>query len=220
MNFLAHHAVARRVHSDAPAEFYAGNVLPDLLAMSGDGRLRAHHLAAPSGDDPLIAGMRLHLETDRRFHGDPTFVSLQTAASTRLTALIPPLPRRFFFTHIAVELALDGVLIRRDDALDDDLYDCLDTCGAEALAQRAAVVLGRERLPHLAHTLTRFVARRWLENVRTHDGVAEGLLRIGRSAGLDTAGADPAAVARIVAGVAADVQPHAENLLRRAGGLW
>jgi hypothetical protein len=188
MNYLSHHHIAALLEPEAPAAFFVGNVLPDLLAVDGGGvRLRAAHLApAPDAGDPLVRGVALHLAADRHFHGAPEFVA-ETAAVGSLLRAAPfasPPPRAFFFAHVFVELALDAVLVRRDPSLADDFYARFAAADLDAAARTAETLVGRS-LPELEGTLRRFAGWRYLFDYATDDGLANALHRIGRRAGIE-----------------------------------
>lgn len=181
MNFLAHHAVARTVWPTAPPEFFVGAVLPDLLA---DARVRAAHLA-PDDRRPLIAGIRVHLESDRRFHGAAAFKSAMAdvSATLRATPFSFPPRRLFFVAHIFVEIGLDGVLIRADAAIADDLYAQMDAADLDATVAETVALLGRP-LPRLLRYLDGFRSSRYLYDYADDAGLAEAVVRVCHRAGL------------------------------------
>lgn len=191
MNHLSHHEAALRAAPDAGPEFFLGNLLPDLIATGGDGRIRA---VEPAGDD-LTRGVRLHLWSDRGFHGAEEFKTATAAASAALRAEpfeTPPV-RLFFVAHVFVELALDAAVLRARPDAADDLYRRLAGVDPEAVAERAARWLRPEAVAHglaLANTVRRFVAARYLYDYARPDGLAEGIYRIGRRVGLENFASD------------------------------
>lgn len=201
MNFLSHHYVARQVEPNATPCFFVGNLLPDLVVMSGGKRLRERHISAcPDAD--LARGARLHFATDKRFHGHPTFGRLTSVVGQALRDapfLVPP-ARTFFLAHVFVEIALDGVLIRRDPGLADDLYGQLATVKGNELAQACETMTGRP-LPDLPGALARFTSARYLYQYASNEGLARSLDRIAVSAGLPgfSRQADQATLARVFA---------------------
>lgn len=102
MNFYAHAVVAEARRTDA--DFVLGSMLPDLAAMAG---LRI--LGAESTE--LRQGIRLHHESDERFHACPTFGALTRDGSRELQALgLRRGPARGA-AHVGIELLLDGWLL-------------------------------------------------------------------------------------------------------------
>jgi hypothetical protein len=193
LNYLSHHTVARAValetSGDATPVFFVGNVLPDLLSVSGDGRLRAANVLTPplDVDNALIAGIRLHLATDTRFHGHPLFAEAMKEASEALRA-VPfsiPLRRVFFLAHAFVEIALDGWLIRKDAGIAKDFYDQFQTSDLSAVVTDAGKLLNSEApLLGLAHTLERFIEAQYLLSYAEAEGLAEALYRVSHRAKL------------------------------------
>ncbi len=200
MNYLSHHVVAREVAAlttgDADPAFYIGNVLPDLLSVSGDGRLRAQSvLAPPSGvRTSLVNGIRLHLAADTRFHGHPLFTEATREASDtlRATPFSLPLRRVFFLAHAFVEVALDGWLIRQEAGIATDFYAQFERSDLSAIITDAGRLLGREApLIGLAHTMERFVEAKYLFSYADESGMAEALYRVCHRAGIADLLADP-----------------------------
>lgn len=189
MNYLSHHAVVRAVYPGAPPAFVVGNVLPDLLAVSGEGRLRARHVAeTPPGVDPdLVRGIRLHLATDQRFHGHPLFLEEMARASAILRAapFATPPRRVFFLAHAFVELAMDGLLARVDRPLVDDFYERFAQGDPERVVADTAALLGKSGpLSDLTRTLARFQEARYLYAYAEASGMAGALERLAHRAAL------------------------------------
>ena len=186
MNFLSHHLVAvAHGGGDQPAEFYIGNVLPDLVSTSGEGRLRA---PGGLGIDPLLDGITLHMDTDRRFHGAPAFADARALAKSLLLAVpfaVPP-RRTFFLVHAAVEIALDGWLLRDGLTLADDFYARFAAADLPGIVAKTAALLRLGGPPlALARTIDRFVESRYLYHYAEPDGQAEALVRLCRRIGID-----------------------------------
>ena len=201
MNYLSHHTVARafvrQTSGSAAPAFFVGNVLPDLLAVSGDGRLRAASVLAPPGsvDSSLVNGVRLHLATDTLFHGHPLFAEATADASAALRA-VPfsvPLRRVFFLAHAFVEIALDGWLIRQNAGIADDFYAQFKSADLTKVIIDAGRLLGSD-VPFLglAHTLERFMESQFLRSYAEEMGMAEALYRVSHRAKLADLFADPA----------------------------
>lgn len=201
MNYLSHHTVARAValrnSGIVTPAFFVGNVLPDLISVSGDGRLRARSVQEPlqGVDVSLVNGVRLHLATDTHFHGHPLFTEAMAEASDLLRAapFSLPLRRVFFLAHAFVEIALDGWLIRENESIADDFYAQFASADLEAVVTNTGRLL-RVDIPllGLAHTLERFVQARYLFSYARGSGMAEALYRVSRRARIADLLADPA----------------------------
>jgi hypothetical protein len=177
--------------------FFVGNVLPDLLSASGEGRLRAQSvLAPPPGvNTSLVNGIRLHLASDTRFHGHPFFAEATQEASEVLrdAPFSLPLRRVFFLAHAFVEIALDGWLIRQDPEIARDFYAQFDASNLAEVVTDTGRLLGRETpLLGLAHTLERFTEAQYLYSYAEESGMAEALYRVCHRARIADLLADPA----------------------------
>lgn len=102
MNFYAHAVVAEARRTDA--DFVLGSMLPDLAAMAG---LRV----AGADSTELRQGIRLHHESDERFHACAVFGALTRDGARDLQALgLRRGPARGA-AHVGIELLLDGWLV-------------------------------------------------------------------------------------------------------------
>jgi hypothetical protein len=109
LNFFGHAVTARWV-SASPA-FAWGAMLPDLVAMIGSRIVSIE-------SEAVRRGLAFHHHSDRIFHHDPTFASLESAARARLQVLgVSKGPRRAL-SHVGPELILDGFLSRRRENVD------------------------------------------------------------------------------------------------------
>lgn len=187
MNFLAHHAIAKQIDPQGTPEFFVGSVLPDLVASSGVGRLRDRHVAGINESCDLVRGIRLHLATDRRFHGLPAFAAACADAKAALhsTPFAVPPTRVFFLAHTFVEIALDGLLLRESKELADDFYGRFAAADPRAITEATRRLLGvSEPLPRLERALIGFSEHRYLYHYATGEGQAEALHRVSLRAGL------------------------------------
>lgn len=101
MNFFAHAMIAHRRRDDP--RFVLGAMLPDLASMAS--------LRIPATRDPeLAAGIALHHETDRSFHGCEPFRALCESALTQLEAAGVSRGAARAVGHVGSELLLDGIL--------------------------------------------------------------------------------------------------------------
>ncbi|MBC8142010.1 MAG: hypothetical protein H7Y38_11280 [Armatimonadetes bacterium] len=181
MNYLAHHFLARRSRPAGSADFCAGNLLPDLLAAGSDPRLRS--VSESVGD--LADGVRLHLATDKTFHGSAAFADTQKQANALLlSAPWATAPRRrFFVAHVLVELALDAHILHRFPDLPTDLYAALSQSLAGGLVAQAETLLGKSA-PNLYATTTRFIESGFLRDYAAPEGLADSLTRVCHRAGV------------------------------------
>lgn len=217
MNFLSHHAVARRLEPGAPEGFFVGNVLPDIAQV----RLK------PGPEGFLNAGIRLHLNSDRAFHGDPEFVRLCAVAGDGLreTPLSAPPRRVFFLAHVAVELALDSVLIRREPYLGDDLLSRAEAVREEALATLEELRPDRAEADRSGwiSRYDRFVAQRFVTKYGEVSQLVGSLVHLARQVGSDVLAdgeSDRAALAGYFETLYETVAPSVDGLLERVGDAW
>lgn len=186
MNYLSHQVVARRAFgASASPDVLCGNLLPDLLPTAGDGRIRTIPDTVLPAWSAFAQGARLHLETDRRFHGHPEFKRLcQTAGQMLRDAPFMEPPRRVFFVaHVAVELALDARALIREPYVADDLYTALITCTPARIAQAASAITNTPA-PNLATSVSRFIAAGFLRSYATPSGLTQALHRVLQRGGL------------------------------------
>jgi hypothetical protein len=104
LNWYAH-AVVAEARSGEPL-CVLGAMLPDFASV-----LRLH--AIPPREGPLADGMRLHAETDARFHAAPEFVALQSQGRAHLEIAGLSRGSARGAAHVGIELALDGWLARQ-----------------------------------------------------------------------------------------------------------
>ena len=187
MNYLAHHAVALEKHPDAPPAYFVGVALPDLLGASGEGRLRAAHLANRTELSPLSLGANLHLATDKRFHGLASFADAQKTASQMLRETpFSFVPRRvFFLAHILVEIAFDGYLLQTRPQIANDFYTRFTQTDLVVVVDETQDLLATPfPLLGLARTLEGFLRSGYLRHYDTGDGLAEAVSRVCARVGL------------------------------------
>lgn len=178
MNYLSHFCIAEReCRDDAVA---MGSLLPDFL--DGAGAVRSTH-RVPQRDcaSPLWpaikAGMAHHLEVDRQFHGGDWFEARMREAGEWLKDAQSPLREHWSLSllrHIAIELVIDGELIRADHELPARLYAAVTRLSTDSSAMSA---LQDEfcRPDALPRYVERFLALRWLHLYAQTDGVVEVL---------------------------------------------
>lgn len=104
VNFFGHCVVARWEPVDAA--FVLGAMLPDFASMA---RTRV-----PKARNPVVeAGIQHHHDTDRAFHGAPTFLDLMYEEQDILDAQGLSYGSAMAVAHVGVELILDGWLVGR-----------------------------------------------------------------------------------------------------------
>jgi hypothetical protein len=217
VNFLSHHVVARRIAPNSPDAFFVGNVLPDIAQV----RLK------PGADGPLNDGIRLHLLSDRAFHSDAEFVGLCGVAGDLLreTPLSFPPRRVFFLAHVAVELALDSVLIRREPDLGDDLLTRIEPARDAALTALSRLrpdLVEAEQAGWTAH-YDRFVEHRFVAKYGDVQQLVGSLVHLARRVGPDVLAdgkSDRVALAEFFETLIETVEPSVDGLLERVGGAW
>ena len=167
MNYLGHYVYNHHV-GDLPAEpyFVLGVALPDLwprFSRRRRLRWRAVRAARPRRREArqLRAGLLNHVAADRRFHTCPAFIRWQRTLRVSAATAAPTPPGLDIAAHIAVELALDHVLVRREPSAAERFYDQLACCDV-ALAEQIVGVLGDVDARGLGVEIRGFVARRFL----------------------------------------------------------
>jgi acyl carrier protein phosphodiesterase len=105
VNFVGHIAVGAANADDDDAEFLVGTAVPDFASMART-RLRG---AAPG---TLADGITLHHATDRAFHADAWFLTLERDLRAGLLDDGLPDGGARACAHVGVELLLDGALVR------------------------------------------------------------------------------------------------------------
>ncbi len=186
MNFLAHYYVGTRLQlSTTPLPAYVvGTSLPDLLPLAAPRtRLRlplsSQPLTVYADHHALTAGIRSHLRADAAFHKSPAFAEMQSEANRLLSeaGFSGIRVRRFFVSHILVELALDAALLRSAPHLGEEFYAAFSAADFESITQWTVAATARP-LPDLSSVLERFANSRYLLQYLSDEGVAQGLSRL------------------------------------------
>jgi hypothetical protein len=152
VNFVGHAVVAGRQREDAPFAF--GAMVPDLHRMA-----RAPLLVT---DDSLAAGVESHHRADAAFHDSPVFKAWQRAV---VDGMAEQGRGARAAAHVAVELAIDGHLLRHGAA---GSYD-------RALAWAAGTVDGA-----WAHLVDRMRGGEVVAAYSTPDGIASRVVGVMR----------------------------------------
>ena len=214
MNYLSHQYIARQIHpikSTSPL-FFAGNLLPDFLAVSGDGRLRS----VGEHKGPLAEGVQLHLTTDNRFHSLAAFHEAQKKANDLLLTMAwETAPRRLFFVaHVLTEIALDAELLKQFPELLDDLYQTLSDSLSGGLVAETEVLLGNSA-PSLELTVRRFLENQFLRDYATPGGCTNAVVRVCRRAKIPNFEnpVDRESLTQVFTKFSAVLQPYSPQLL-------
>jgi len=167
VNYLGHYVYNHEI-CGLPAEpyFVLGVALPDLWPrFSRTRRIRWSQVRAAAAGElraaQLRAGLLNHAATDRRFHTLPAFLEWQEEVGSRAGrgAVHPTV--RDFLTHLAIELALDHLLVREDAGRAEDFYDRVAGCDP-LLVERSLHVLAGVNAGGLGREIEAFVRRRFL----------------------------------------------------------
>jgi hypothetical protein len=178
MNYLAHFVFNHDISGIAvEPHFVTGVALPDLwLRFSRRRRIRWRVVrgAQPDGvlETLLHAGLTNHADIDRRFHALPMFnrwigdvqrhVDRDGVHSSMLE----------FLAHVAIELALDHHLVRRDAALVDRFYAQIGRADHAAVERAMPSLVGVDA-SGLAELLRGFVRRQFIRSYITRQGLVE-----------------------------------------------
>ena len=143
MNYFGHAALA--VARKESPKFVLGAMLPDLYSMM---RIRGGRV-----DDPdIVLGIDFHLKTDALFHQTETFVSLNRNTLNALRQRDVSRGPARACAHIGVEMLIDAVLIRNQDALEGYLLALEAGAASDALFEPHPLPL-RARLKDLCQHL-------------------------------------------------------------------
>lgn len=159
MNFLAHYQLTQPGDED---DFRIGSLLPDIARRA---EIALHQGKIRNLPDTafleLIRGMELHWEADRQFHQAPLFDLGVGLWKVYLGKKFPGVERKFFLFHLAFEMWLDRLILKRypDSAI--HMYDDLTLAGKDNLTRFAQVHLGDEE-GFLNQTFEQFVNRRFI----------------------------------------------------------
>lgn len=138
MNFLSHFYFER--FSRNP-ELVVGSVLPDLLKNSRRGsqihpRKRPERFTDHPKIQSIYAGWERHMEADRIFHMTDFFYQHTHELKERLAPIIVTTPiRPSFFSHIALELLLDHLLLADGRVHERVFYELLAAADKDAIAK-------------------------------------------------------------------------------------
>lgn len=137
MNFLSHFYFER--FSRNP-ELVVGSVLPDLLKNARRGaqihpRKYADRFIGNPKIQSIYAGWERHIEADRIFHTTEFFYQHTHQLKERLAPIIANTPiRPSFFSHIALELLLDHLLLVDGRVHESVFYEMLAAADKDAIA--------------------------------------------------------------------------------------
>ncbi len=180
MNFLSHFYFNHHVCGLARQPYFAlGVALPDLWPRVSRRRrmrwsaVRAATLLAPPAAD-LRAGLLNHAESDRRFHAAPSFLRWQKRVRAQAGPGAEHPAVLEFVAHLAVELALDGHLLRAEPGLAREFYGTLGLCDPQR-AEHLAAAVGAVDARGLRCELEAFLARRFLERYTDREALVAAM---------------------------------------------
>lgn len=182
MNFLSHFYFHR--HSRDP-ELVLGSVLPDLLKNANKSfRLQPYKYEIDFINNPklhsLYMGWSHHLEIDRLFHNLPFFYEHTHELNILVAPLLTETPiRSSFFSHIALELLLDHLLLKEQLVYADDFYDQLAAVDLSTL-HRFFDICGLENREVFFNFFDRFKQEQYIGSYIQMDQLTFALLQICR----------------------------------------
>ena len=161
MNYLSHY---RYEAYGLNAHEVAGLVLADLSRLRGRGfRLKPVMGPLLLAAADINKGVIKHLAADAAWHGGTGLTQIQNAIEAYLEAAIQPIPRRYFFAHIAAELLLDRYLLEQEPQLVKDFYKTLDAVKPEEVIELIQKSDHPELAGAVATEFQRFKQVRFLE---------------------------------------------------------
>ena len=124
MNFLAHYLA-----DHIPNDHYhnTGLILPDITR----GFVSGFRNAPPNGSPPefegFFSGCSAHYKSDKIFHGSNFFHKYQEKTNDLLksSGFGNSFSRKWFISHVIIELFLDRMIIKTDESIADAFYDTL-----------------------------------------------------------------------------------------------
>lgn len=182
MNFLSHYYFHR--HSRDP-ELVLGSVLPDLLKNANKSfRLQPYKYEIDFINNPklhsLYLGWSHHLEIDRLFHNLPFFYEHTHELNILVAPLLAETPiRSSFFSHIALELLLDHVLLKDQLVAADDFYDQMEAVDL-AVLNRFFDICGLDQKVVFFNFFDRFKKDQYIGSYLEMDQMTFALLQICR----------------------------------------
>ncbi len=163
MNFLSHYLLDAAWISD---EALLGTLLVDIARLRGKGfRLKAWAEGKGVEDlEEVRLGILRHYEVDAWWHNSQIFHNLTGLLKQSIAAPgLPPLPRDYFFAHIAAEMLLDRVAMLADFASIRDYYARLDRVTKSISIKEVLTLSGNlEWLPAVERELEGFLSSRFL----------------------------------------------------------
>lgn len=136
MNFLSHYYFERYSHDP---ELVMGSILPDLIKNASKvinvyPKKYEDNFEANPKLKSLYRGWLRHMETDRIFHNSKFFYQKTHELKMLLTPAIKDTAiRPSFFSHIALELLLDHLLLHNNWVHETDFYEYLAAADREAV---------------------------------------------------------------------------------------
>lgn len=211
MNFLSHFYFER---SSRNPELIIGCVLPDLLK-NAQRTAQVHPRKYPDRfvDHPklysIYNGWQRHVETDRIFHTMDFFYRHTHDLKQMLAPIIADTPiRASFFSHIALELLLDHLLLQDGRVHERDFYEYLAMADREAI-ERFLARCGVEDTGTFFRFFNTFLRSQYVGSYRYFDQIVFALGEICRRLWpVKLAGTQQRDIAEILEDYAQELAPH------------
>ncbi len=167
MNFVAHYFLDRHRRE---SDFAIGVATPDLMSIYNAGlRVKYHHVygiedSVKNGEHgTFFNGVIRHFEVDRIFHSSEFFFQETRWFSSKLAEALhqETIPRKFFVSHVLLELILDKVLIREHPGILDEYYNHFDNADNKVIRLATESVTGHS-LPNYENFLRKFRENEYL----------------------------------------------------------
>ena len=191
MNFLGHYYLDR----NHPSSLFAlGAATPDLLSIYNENfRVKHAHVRPGVSLDidwdhlPLLEGMRRHFHADNLFHSSDFFNENTAFATQELKRRFKTneFQRKFFISHVLLELLLDKALIDREKDILHEYYTHFAVHWPFSSVKEATEKVSRHSLPNYDHFLDKFLSNKYLTHYKEWDHIIFVLGRIMRRAGVD-----------------------------------
>ena len=190
MNFAAHYFL----DLDRPESlFHIGAATPDLLSIyNAQLRIKEGQLAAIDREslgeveEIFIEGIKRHFHADKVFHSSDFFREECTDITLRLKTRFEEgvVPRKFFISHILLELLLDKVLIDTHSEILETYYTHFDGISPLEIRRVTEIAVGKE-LPNYEGFIGKFIRNQYLFRYTQFDHIIFVLERILRRVSIE-----------------------------------
>lgn len=190
MNFAAHYFL----DLDRPESlFHIGAATPDLLSIyNAKLRIKESHLGQIDHDslgaveETFIAGIQRHFHADKVFHSSDFFREECADITQRLKTRFKEgeVPRKFFISHILLELLLDKVLIDGHPDMLESYYNHFAKVSPIEIRRVTEIAVSRE-LPNYESFIGKFIGNQYLYRYTDLEHIIFVLGRILRRVSID-----------------------------------